>query len=506
MKKLAFFLLVIAAVLFVVWPLARPGFFVSDDGSWMVIRLSAFYQSFREGQFPVRFLGRLNYGYGYPVANFLYPGFMYIGSIIRAAGIPFVETVKIIIAGSVIGSTLFIFLWLKKYFHAAAAAIGAFTFVTAPYLLFDIYSRGSVGEVLAIFAGAVGTYSIASRRAWLFGLSVPFLIVSHNSVALLFTVFFVFYITMLKAWREFLFAFAAGVGMAAFFWLPAIYERKYVIFDAVTVSDPRQYFVGGNNAMLLGPAGIIAALVALAVPKRFRREKIFFAAVIGLVTVLTLPVSGPLWQVRWFARMVQFPYRFLSVSIIAGAWAAAFALQHGKTFFRIALTAVFIGIGAWNVFSTLGSVRYTFLPEGFYATNEATTTVRDEYMPKWVMRKPTARARERILFYSGQGTITPRTVNTQTIDATVVAAEASIIQINAIYYPGWGATLDDEKVRIDYSNNESVMRIPVPAGTHRLVVSFRETISRFLADALSLGSAVTYVGWVVAQTIRRKRK
>src|SRR3989344_3219366 len=62
-----------------IWFLLLPGFFESDDGEWMIIRFSAFYQALADGQFPVRFLGRLNNGYGYPVADFLYPGFMYLG-------------------------------------------------------------------------------------------------------------------------------------------------------------------------------------------------------------------------------------------------------------------------------------------------------------------------------------------------------------------------------------------------------------------------------------------
>src|SRR5689334_19214197 len=83
--------------LFVLWPLLKPGFFKTDDGNWMIIRLSAFFQTWREGQFPVRFLGRLNHSYGYPVSNFLYPGFLYIGSLIHALGLSFVTTVKVIL-------------------------------------------------------------------------------------------------------------------------------------------------------------------------------------------------------------------------------------------------------------------------------------------------------------------------------------------------------------------------------------------------------------------------
>ncbi len=67
------------------------------------------------------------------------------------------------------------------------------------------------------------------------------------------------------------------------------------------------------------------------------------------------------------------------------------------------------------------------------------------------------------------------------------------MQVNTVYYPGWGATLDGVQVRLDYSNMEGLMRIPVPAGEHHLIIAFRETISRFLADIVSLGSVVAYI-------------
>ena len=88
-QNLIWVILIFVLGIFIVSPLFRPGFIVTDDGNWMVIRLSAFYQSLRDGQFPVRFLGRLNFSYGYPVANFLYPGFMYIGSLLHAFGLSF---------------------------------------------------------------------------------------------------------------------------------------------------------------------------------------------------------------------------------------------------------------------------------------------------------------------------------------------------------------------------------------------------------------------------------
>ncbi|KKS11340.1 MAG: hypothetical protein UU66_C0020G0001 [Parcubacteria group bacterium GW2011_GWB1_41_5] len=485
-------LILIAVVVLACIPLLRPGFFVSDDGGWMIIRLSAFYQSFREGQFPVRFLGRLNFGYGYPVANFLYPGFMYIGSLIHAAGASFVDTVKIILGGSVAVGTAFTYLWLRKYFKTPASVVGTIGFTLAPYLLFDIYWRGSVGEALAVSWAAMGLYSIAAKKKWLFGLALPLLILAHNSLALLFVGIFVLYITLRGLWREFGMMFFVGIGMAAFFWMPAVYERKYVVFDSIIVANPKEYFITFVLAPLLGFSGIIAGLFSLSLHKKIKEKK-FFLFILGIITFLVFPVSGFFWQIPLLVRLIQFPYRLLSVAIFAGAWLAAYVVEFAPKRAGVICAFVFVGLSAWGAIGALQSVDYIHYPEGYYTTNEATTTVLDEYMPKWVSVKPSAHAPSRLQFYQGRGTILEKRTNTQMIDVVVDAAEESIIQLNTVYYPGWGATLDDVQVRLVYDNPQGVMRIEVPAGRHHLVVAFRETISRFLADSLSLICFILYI-------------
>ena len=93
-KNFIWILLIILFSIPSIVALLHPGFFQSDDGEWMIIRFSAFHQALRDGQFPVRFLSRLNYGYGYPVADFLYPGFMYLGEIFKLLGFLKLEKVK----------------------------------------------------------------------------------------------------------------------------------------------------------------------------------------------------------------------------------------------------------------------------------------------------------------------------------------------------------------------------------------------------------------------------
>jgi hypothetical protein len=254
--------------------------------------------------------------------------------------------------------------------------------------------------------------------------------------------------------------------------------------------------------MLLGFAGIIAAAVALFTGKHLKREKSFFLVSFLITLFMVLPVSALIWRSSLLAHIIQFPYRVLSVTIFIGCWLAAYVLEYQHSIPRFLLIVLFIGLGAWSVVPSLQKVQYTDLPEGYYTTNEATTTVQDEYMPRWVSQKPTQHAYQKLIFYQGAGTFDVKKLSSQSIDVVVTVQEDSIVQINTVYYPGWGVTVDDAPVLIDYKNAQGLIRVPVPQGTHRLVAGFRETISRFLADNISLGFLIWF-GIVVI--IRRRR-
>ena len=95
-KRLGLLLLIILLILPAVWFLLKPGFFPSDDGEWMVIRLTDFYRSFVSGLIPVRWGARLNFSYGYPVFNFLYPLSLYMGEAFYLVGLSAVWSIKLV--------------------------------------------------------------------------------------------------------------------------------------------------------------------------------------------------------------------------------------------------------------------------------------------------------------------------------------------------------------------------------------------------------------------------
>jgi len=492
------------ALILLLWPLSKRGFFVSDDGEWMVIRLSAFQQSIREGQFPVRYLGRLNHSYGYPVANFLYPGYLYLGAPLHVIGFTFPDSVKIIFAGSVIGSAYFVFLWLRRYFSSFESGIGTMGYILAPYLTYDLYTRGSVGEVLAFLPASLGMYSIASGNLHMLPFAVALLIVSHNSLAVIFLVLIIAY-----GWARYgLRIFASvlfGLGMSSFFWIPALYERRYVLFDQAVVSRPFDYFLGTKTALLAGPAAILSWFVLAKRPiwKKQKSVKVMLIS-FAVFTFLALPLAQPVWTLPLMAKLFQFPFRMLAVSVLAGAWITAGAMHYIRRM-RPLYVAVILGFLLLPAAYRTRTVEIVTRPETFYTTNEATTTVADEYMPRWVRAKPLGHANAPLEFAGGSGEIQILKASTQQIAAIIQTDDQSVIQINKIYYPGWGAMVDNTSVDISYDNPQGIMRISVPAGEHRLYAEFRETLFRFVTDIITLISLVAYGIYLVFRQIKLSR-
>ena len=493
--------IIVLSLAAVLWPLLKPGFFISDDGEWMVIRLSAFYQSLADGQFPVRFLGRLNNSYGYPVSNFLYPGFLYIGSVIRFFGATFPDTVKLILGMSVAGAAAAIYISLRTRYKHMPSVLGACSFIFAPYLLFDMYHRGSVGEVLALFAASLAILGVTRGWNFLLACAIGFLIVSHNTVALIAGAAIGLFILVHPKRVSMMISAAFGVGMATFFWLPAIAEKRFVRFDLVAVSNPYEYFIAIQNAGLLGFVTVLSVIMALGLSGKLRKQEMMIIAITLFGFMMSLPVSFPLWSVRPFAELVQFPYRFLVLPVLFGPWIVAFVSDRVSGWKRTILVCIFLIIWTLGVLSQLSEINFVERSEGYYTTNEATTNVADEYMPRWVSEVPTRRAVETLEIIDGDAALTGRTFSGEQFSVKVDAKERSILQINKLYYPGWGVTVDNRLVPINYHNQLGVIRIEVPNGVHEVKAEFRETPFRFFADVVSLLSGIVFL--IIVRRLQR---
>ena len=123
------YLIILTAIsLIALWPFFKKGYFESHDGEWMVIRFTAFHQTLASGQFPVRFVDRLNNNYGYPVLNFLYPLPFYLAEIPKLLGFGFVDSIKSIFILSSVFSVVAMFWALSIVFNFCLSSAFLFCF------------------------------------------------------------------------------------------------------------------------------------------------------------------------------------------------------------------------------------------------------------------------------------------------------------------------------------------------------------------------------------------
>lgn len=466
-------------------PLFHRGFFVSDDGEWMVIRLSAFYDSLRDGQFPVRFIGRLNHEYGYPVSNFLYPGFLYAGSVIHLLGFNFINTIKILFGFSLLFSSVFSYVWLSNRFKKIYAMLGAIIYLYAPYHLFDIYNRGSLGEILGLAIVPLFLYAADKKSVSLCSVLYAFLMLSHNTLALLFTPVLVLY--AFHNDKKLIFSFLIGIGLAAFFIFPALGEQQYTVFQTVQISEWNNYFL--SNISLIG----ILALSVLTASIFLYKKKTYFAALFiftSLVSIfLSSSLSTPLWQVFPFmGKLVQFPWRFLSISIIGLSFLVPFVLTHmPKKYVYISISIIILA-SIYDGFPFLQKVSFTDKGEDYYRTNDASTTTHDEYMPRWVQLPPKNRPEK--LIEENTSVITINEKKSNKVKLTTDSSKASTIVFNIIYYPGWEALVDQLSTSISYTDSMGRIAILVPAGKHDVLLQFKETVFRKIANVITVISII----------------
>lgn len=471
------------------------GFFLTDDGNSMIIRFSSFYETLKNGQIPVRFLHRLNFGFGYPVADFLYPLFMYIGVPIKALGFSFVDTVKIIIGLSFLSGTIFSFLWFKKLFNSRAAFIGAVTYSLFPYHLFDLYKRGSVGEILALGIVPLILWAIEKGKVPLVSLGYGLLITAHNSLALMFIpVLFVYQLISKKNLKVSILSLIPGIFVSAFFWFPALYDKQFTVFDSVKVSNYGSYFINLDGWILFGLIFVASFILSIPLLRKNNRRLIFFLVLSGMSVILATQISDVVWKVLPLQTLIQFPFRFLSLAVLSTSYLVAYLVfvYKGKlnNFFIIfVISIIFISSRQF-----LLPEKFENLPDGFYSTNPETTTVKAEYMPKWVkiiplqMPDSPVEPKKNISLFSG---------NSNNMNFTVSSDKDTLVEVQKIYFPGWKASVDGQITQIKYENPKGLIQIPVDKGVHIIHVYFEEGRLRLISDLISLVAFLYLILWSV---------
>jgi len=544
-KEILSLVLLLILTLPAVFPLFHPGFFPSDDGEWMVIRLTDFHRSFVSGQIPVRWAARLNYSYGYPVFNFLYPLSLYIGEFFHLLGFNFVDSIKLVFIFSFFLSGIFMYLFVNKLWGNLAGLVSAVLYIYSPYRFLDAYVRGSIGECLAfvffplIFLSLfyLKQKEVSFRYLVLGAISLAGLIMSHNIMAMLFLPLVLTYTFLLIIQQRYKFFmiyalfFIFGLGLSCFFWLPALYDKKFIVLDHVAVANYWEHFpslkqliipswgygpsvfgVQDQSSYQVGFVHLLVVVFSAYLLIKFWRENyspkfqiLFFLFVFLGAFFLMLSSSFTFWKIFPFLWRTQFPWRLLAITTFTSSILGGGLIKMTENKYKALLSYLIIVLVVILNWRYAKPQFFVNKPESFYTTNEATTTVKDEYMPVWVKEKPTNRPVQKVEIISGRGRIENLIYDSKKISFRVFAEEEVKVQINTIYFPGWYLKIDNQPLaKLEINDPKGVINFMVSPGNHQVLAYFGETEVRVMADLISFGSLIIAGGLLVKDWRRKK--
>ncbi len=555
MKKLIILFPVISLI-YVSYSILNNQFFsVHDDQQ--VARIYLLTEALKSGQFPVRWVDHLGFGYGYPLFIFYPPFIYYLGAIFHLFGISLIFAVKIIIFLSFLLSIASMYLLLKKFYSTNISIICSTFYVLTSYRALDVYVRGALSEAFSfVFLPLIllNIYNIFETKpqkilkSFIF-LSLTFagLILTHTLTALGFSL--IIFVWSLALFRKFhsvkkslitIASLVLGGGLSAFSSIPSIIEKKFTLVDGILLTelaDFRIHFVyirqlwnsawgyGGslpelNDGMSfeVGKVILIAIIISVGVIAYnvFKNKKLSFNYLLPLFILIpifmTLKYSKPIWQLIQPLAYLQFPWRFLTFVTLFTPFVFAFLSQEigkkNKKYSYLFLTVVFIMV----ILESVGR----FSPKSFkqfsdadYLTKQrldwATSRSSFEYIPKGVKTKlsndfTTVPAIEESnmpqntsVILDGEGFVESIYSEPGRQKYRATFASDAKVQFNTFDFPGWQVKINGEKVNFSSENDLRLITVSVPQGKSIIELNFSRTPIRLISEIISLVSVLIII-------------
>ncbi|MGC8782700.1 MAG: 6-pyruvoyl-tetrahydropterin synthase-related protein, partial [Anaerolineae bacterium] len=225
------------------WPLLRPGFFVSDDGLFHIYRTAALADAWQHGVLYPRLFPEFGFGYGQAVLNFYAPLSYTPGALLALVGINPATAVELTIALGFVLAALAMYGFGRALWGPWGGVLAAVAYTYFPYHLADAYLRGAVPEHFAfIFPPLIlwATTNIFREKhprgpALWAALAWAGLIFTHNLTALLMAPTWAAYVLIMALWTRrprrlvaAAIAPALAAGLSAPLWLPFLAESRWV--------------------------------------------------------------------------------------------------------------------------------------------------------------------------------------------------------------------------------------------------------------------------------------
>jgi hypothetical protein len=546
----------------------------SFDGLFHLFRLLQLDHLTRELVVFPRWAPDLLYGYGYPVFNYVPHLPYYVSDLFRSAGLSLVHTILLSFGLALLASGVAMYVFARDVFGSKAAIVSSVAYMYAPFHLYDMLFRGHLPGAWAMVLYPLMLWSFRrlirdQSRVIPYFISSALLyagsFLSHNPAHLIFTPFLLFYLAFL-VWRvqkhrataafRAVSALAVGAGLAAFFWIPALWDRQSVQLERmitppdldyhshfITLSDllalPGTATTGLMNPEVpnnLGPVLVALSILSMFGLWRLRRPEErahLIIALFGLagVVFMVLPQSAGLWNALPLLEYLVFPHRFLRLAclvmaILAGSAVRLFVDKQDTLSPSFAVTMASAGLIIVSALSLLYPPYYAGLSlnptfadmmEFERTTGTMGTTSFGEYLPVWVDWIPRSSPLEPL--YASSSAVERLEYASLPEGAHVEKADYgplwAIIELdapqpfeavfNTLYFPGWQAYVDGQKAETGPTTGSGLTSLWVPSGRPVVELRFEDTPVRTVSKAISALSIAAIVLPTAVSRLRRRR-
>lgn len=518
--------------------LLHPGFAVTHDGQDHIARIANFYQNLSEGILVPRWAENLNWGYGHPILEFLYPFPSYVASFFRFLGFSFTDSTKLLFALAMVASGITMYAFAKKLWGNTAGVVSGVLYMYAPYRFVDLYVRGDIGEHVAfvfvplVFLGIYMLYEKQNLSRLVFAsISLALLILSHNAIALMMMpliLSYALFVLWLGKWKKKTLLWISGIIvfgflLSSFFWVPSLLEGQYTLRNIVTKGEYANRFVDFSQllygkwsyGMFSVQLGIIhwiflavGVLWLVKFWKKERTKKILVAGLIlytAIAIFLMLPYSQFIWHAVMLLQNFQFPWRFLAVPVVTTSLLGGFLISRLSGLTKnVALVLVCIALLLLSKDYMHGK-SYAEKPESFFTGMYEGTTDTGESAPVWSVRYMLKRFDSPMEVITGNAQVIQENRLVTSHSYIISSQGESRILENTLYFPGWRITVDGKQADIQFQDPayRGLMTFTVPDGTHSVNVLYQESKLRILGDMLSL---IGIIGIAVLFAIKKMKK
>lgn len=535
----------------VFWQGAFP---YTHDGENHLARFANYFVALREGQFPPRFAPHLFAGYGFPVFHYNYP----LANIFAVPFMVLKMNPEVIYALQSLGAVFVLasswFFFLRRRFSESASWLGVIAITFSSVIQSNLFYRGNIGELWAMALASLWllVWERRGKRSSLTQMVLQSIVLalfflSHNVIAVFLSPFLLLWQGITAEdkkdfWGGVLAWVLAG-GLVAWFWLPAVFELSLVVLgDDSLASQATQHTLSLGQMFIsplrfgfsrMGPLdnlgwgwGVsILTILWMGVGQALRtdwfywkpeywdkekRMRLFFIGLFALGSFMSSSLSAFLWESVPMLSMMQFPWRWLSFSLLAVPYLTALVFsQSGRIGRKLLLFAFFVWFFMLARLSPADrfhkdTLSYRVFPHTSLTRNEdRPKTFTSETLPGWQPGPEIIEGEAdqlKVLRWTGS-----------VHEYTLQPKQDTLVRENTVYFPGWETRVGGKKVEqvfIASTGGLIAYNIPAQEGEVTVKTSFTgRTPIRLFSEVLFLVSFVTLFGLVFWENLLgRKRK